>query len=40
MLREKERKRLIKLELDKQLREKEGKKMKEREEGAMYEGLQ
>jgi hypothetical protein len=39
MLREKERKRLIKLELDKQLKEKEGRKYKEREEGAMYEGL-
>lgn len=39
-LREKERKRLIKLELDKQLREKEGRKYKEKEEGAMYEDLQ
>jgi hypothetical protein len=39
-LREKERKRLIKLELDKQLREKEGRRYKEKEEGAMYEDLQ
>jgi sorbitol-specific phosphotransferase system component IIBC len=40
MMREKERKRLIKIELDKQLREKEGRKKKVVEEDHMYEGLQ
>ena len=39
MLRDKERKRLIKLELDKQLQEKNKRKMLEKEEGKMYEGL-
>jgi hypothetical protein len=38
-LRDKERKRLIKEELDKQLHEKKYKKVKESEEGRMYESL-
>jgi len=40
MLREAERKRLIKAELDKQLGEKGSRKMREKEEDKMYEGLQ
>ena len=40
LLRDKERKRLIKQELDKQLREKQGRKKKEQEEANMYETLQ
>ncbi len=40
MMREAERKRLIKIELDKQLGEKKGKKVKEVEEDKMYEELQ
>ncbi len=40
MMREKERKRLIKLELDKQLGEKEVRKMRTVDEDRMYEGLQ
>lgn len=40
LMREKERKRLIKQELDKQLYEKRGKKDKIVQEDKMYEGLQ
>lgn len=40
MLRDKERKRLIKLELDKQLNEKKKKVYSEEEEKKMYEELQ
>ena len=39
MLRDKERKRLIKEELDKQLQEKKGRKVMEKEENKMYEAL-
>ena len=40
LLRDKERKRLIKIELDKQLQEKNVRKYREKEENKMYEGLQ
>jgi hypothetical protein len=40
LLREKERKRLIKQELDKQMSEKYSRKQKEREEDKVYEELQ
>ena len=40
IMRDKERKRLIKQELDKQLKEKKSKKVIEKEEGKMYETLQ
>lgn len=40
LLREKERKRLIKQELDKQMSEKHSRKQKEREEDKVYEELQ
>jgi hypothetical protein len=40
MMRDKERKRLIKEELDKQLNEKRHRRGKESEEGKMYENLQ
>jgi hypothetical protein len=40
LMRDKERKRLIKIELDKQLQEKRHRKSKENEEGKMYENLQ
>ena len=40
IMRDKERKRLIKEELDKQLIEKNGKKVQEKEESKMYEELQ
>lgn len=39
MLREQERKRLIKIELDKQLNEKKNRKVREVEEDKMYEDL-
>jgi hypothetical protein len=39
MLREKERKRLIRQELDKQLSEKASRKVREKEEDKMYEEL-
>jgi len=40
LMREKERKRLIKVELDKQLQEKNGKRRQAQDEDKMYEGLQ
>lgn len=40
MLREQERKRLIKQELDKQMQEKKQRKVKEIDEDKMYEELQ
>ena len=39
LMRDKERKRLIKLELDKQLQEKSGKRRIVQDEDKMYEGL-